>query len=1202
MACVVSLTALVVLLGPAVGAARGDASGVSKAVRDDWEFQFRTMGYGPIDTRTEPDRVDGEAAAARPGDRDRVDVELRRIDALLGYWQGREPNEPKWAGLRRQWEVQKAAGQAVPLDPDYLDPNSQGARRKLFLGAESLRRQAYGAKALPRPGPLPHLLRNDETATGMSLDDPPLLDGHAKFQPTDRDQADVVLRRTEALLGYWLAKEPAAAKWQAFARRLAELKTAERATNPDLTGNDAARHKVYLDLCSLRREVVLANPLLDFDDLVFIEHSDVANYLERVRSYGVPRPGGGLHVLRGLKSDSPRVEDLLGKAVAENGDYAGRGLTGGIFQRPEVSFDGRTVYFAWAELKENAKEKGRYLSGPYHIFRIGIDGAGLRQLTFGPAGDMEPCELPNGRIMFTSTRRASGDRCCGCNRTAFFLHSMKPDGGDIICLSFHETHEWEPSVDNNGMVVYSRWDYIDRPPQGPRNMWLCRPDGSDPRAPHGNNGPNSGPIPILNPPIPGYFDSPAHKDWRSAAPLSEVSIRAIPGSHRYMAVAGGHDWNGIGPLILIDLKIPDDYLHSQITRVTPEFYEHDNTVRWNMIWSAPWPLSEDFYLVNRYESIGILDRFGNFEEIHRMTRADAENRAFTHTRHLGCWHGMGTGNKVFPKASEVDGSKMYWRPIYPMPLKARPRPPVLPTRTFQEADRRGRPDRKPATISVMNVYDTDVPLPKGAKVQWMRIVQVLPWGPCPYGNVANVAHYLNRTVIGVVPVEADGSVYCEAPVQRGLYFQLLDGNGAAVHGMQSDTYVHPGEQLSCAGCHEKNSGPPQRPKATPLAMRRAPSRIRPECADLEPTLFQRHIVPIFDGVCTRCHQREKKGPAMVTWGCLRSHPTRKCVTRPGSTRTTPGEFGATSTFTWTHALRHKEAFRGDQLRRLAQWLDLYCPATATGETASAQRQHAGEREWPLHSDFDPLNPMGLEQEGGLGADGTPIPAAWAAALAGEKTDEGRAALLDHLSWRLGTKVFSWGDAEEKVCRMLVPMLADQRERAYRTALRWLRSMANQDQKPAKEQIVGTADAWREHYERKYPGRTLDLAKAVRERIVVVRTGLADATGFEVDGQRVEDVTALERCLAECVKEARDAGRIVTVVVQSPAWASGCVVDGKGFNLAPTREELAVEEAKRAAWGVVGNCTAYPDTYTFRKPYTAGKPAAPPAVAQKPESR
>ena len=92
---------------------------------------------------------------------------------------------------------------------------------------------------------------------------------------------------------------------------------------------------------------------------------------------------------------------------------------------------------------------------------------------------------------------------------------MAADGSDIRCLSFHETQEWHPSVDHNGMVVYTRWDYIDRDSNVAHHIWLCYPDGRDPRAYHGN-------YPLV----------------RASRPWMEMSIRAVPGSHRFVAVTG----------------------------------------------------------------------------------------------------------------------------------------------------------------------------------------------------------------------------------------------------------------------------------------------------------------------------------------------------------------------------------------------------------------------------------------------------------------------------------------------------------------------------------------------------------------------------------------------------------------------------------------------------------------------------------------
>jgi hypothetical protein len=56
-----------------------------------------------------------------------------------------------------------------------------------------------------------------------------------------------------------------------------------------------------------------------------------------------------------------------------------------------------------------------------------------------------------------------------------------------------------------------------------------------------------------------------------------------------------------------------------------------------------------------------------------------------------------------------------------------------------------------------------------------------------------------KIVLGTTPVEEDGSVHCLAPIEKGIYFQLLDQDGLAVQSMLSVTYVHSGERLSCIG-------------------------------------------------------------------------------------------------------------------------------------------------------------------------------------------------------------------------------------------------------------------------------------------------------------------------------------------------------------------------------------------------------------------
>ena len=107
---------------------------------------------------------------------------------------------------------------------------------------------------------------------------------------------------------------------------------------------------------------------------------------------------------------------------------------------------------------------------------MNIDGSGLEQLTDGTWNDFDPCWLPNGRIAFVSERRGGYLRC-GRVCPTYTLFDMGADGGNIRCLSYHETNEWHPSVTHDGRIIYTRWDYVDRHGCTAHMPWITTLDG-----------------------------------------------------------------------------------------------------------------------------------------------------------------------------------------------------------------------------------------------------------------------------------------------------------------------------------------------------------------------------------------------------------------------------------------------------------------------------------------------------------------------------------------------------------------------------------------------------------------------------------------------------------------------------------------------------------------------------------------------------
>ena len=589
-------------------------------------------------------------------------------------------------------------------------------------------------------------------------------------------------------------------------RRLAQLEQAGAVP-------DDVRKEVYFDARRLVRRIAFTNPLLDFGKILFIKRQHP--YYQHVcdQYYGFTSvAGGGLFVLDDAFGDHPKLTDLLADSKVENGRFRGQQLVPGSFLSPELSYDGKTILFAYTEnvhpeTSAAQAEKGRTWRNTncYHIFKVRADGSHLVQLTDGPWNDFDPCFLPNGRIVFISERRGGYVRCGTRACRSYNLCSMEPDGNGFVVLSHHDTNEWHPSVNNDGMIVYTRWDYIDRDTQAAHHIWTCSPDGRNPRAPHGN-----------------YPNRLADRPW------AELDIRAIPGSEKYIAVAAPHHGHAFGSLIQIDLSIEDDNANSQVTRLTPEvpFPEGEAPIRPSMVYGTPWPLDEDDYLCvydrgAKNHGIYWADRFGNKELIYR----DPQSPCFS-----------------------------------PIPLRPRPVPPVIHDGSTQTAAAEEAPNAgRDTTIAVMNVYDSDFAWPDDVNITALRVLQILPKS-VPRRNMPKigVAEQSNaRAVLGTVSVEADGSAFFQAPADRLIYFQALDERGMAIQSMRTATYTHAGEQLTCQGCHEPRHRAPSVPARLPLALRRPASRILPEVDGSNPFNYVRLVQPVLDRHCADCHRKQK---------------------------------------------------------------------------------------------------------------------------------------------------------------------------------------------------------------------------------------------------------------------------------------------------------------------------------------------------------
>lgn len=139
---------------------------------------------------------------------------------------------------------------------------------------------------------------------------------------------------------------------------------------------------------------------------------------------------------------------------------------------PDVAYDGKTIVFAGLPAGDYDDEPGAH-PGAWRIYTIGVDGRGLRQVTrsdqrlaldqFGPAAtglagydDGDPAWLPDGRIVFSSTRWPSFAQYSGVRTTN--LHVVEADGSDLQRITSERNGADRPLVEpSTGRIVYARW-------------------------------------------------------------------------------------------------------------------------------------------------------------------------------------------------------------------------------------------------------------------------------------------------------------------------------------------------------------------------------------------------------------------------------------------------------------------------------------------------------------------------------------------------------------------------------------------------------------------------------------------------------------------------------------------------------------------------------------------------------------------------
>ncbi len=696
----------------------------------------------------------------------------RQTPENLKKWKALDAAEKTFIHLRKQ-------GAAARFSPKWIEAALQIAREFKSVPTRPTGRERAAPYIKPAT-PETRTLTADESKEALQRD----WLHQASGKPSAQRIADEI-KWTRAL----------AARIRSSSGRKVDL-TAELAKLDALakaTGVPVA--ELYLKVRSIKREIAFKNPAVNFSKILMVDMPYPAgsepHHETKHRLGYMAVPGARLLVLDGL-SPAGTLRQLMPKAPLH-----------GSFWRPDVSFDGAKVLFCFKPHNEKS----------FHLYEINPDGSGVVQLTDGRFDDLDPIYLPDGHIMFSTTRGHTYVRCMPPTN-AYPLARCDADGKNIYLISRNNEPDYLPSVMNDGKIIYTRWEYTDKPLWRAQGLWTVNPDGTQVDTFWGN---------------------------QSVWPDLLKDARQIPGSQRVMFTGSAHhNWfsgsigmitpgkgfnfpNGITK-VTADVGWPESGNGPSDPIESPNYHKSGRYAAYY----SPYPLGEKDFIVSasrgRKFVLYLMDTDGNRELIYEGA------------------------NNIF----------------HAMPLKARTKPPIVEDRvTWPTLANRNKP--KSGVIYTNNVYQ-GAPKELAGKARYLRILNIehktyTYWHKRPYLSTGPVVSGVQsegvKRILGTVPIEKDGSLAFEAPAGIPLHFQLLDENFLALQTMRSFTGVMPGERRGCLGCHERHSATSP-PSGRAIALKRQPSKITPPPWGDDTVGFERYVRPVLDKYCAKCHQGKGK--------------------------------------------------------------------------------------------------------------------------------------------------------------------------------------------------------------------------------------------------------------------------------------------------------------------------------------------------------
>ncbi len=198
---------------------------------------------------------------------------------------------------------------------------------------------------------------------------------------------------------------------------------------------------LYATACEQRRRLRLATVLANTPGIIFTKHHTLRPSFFAYTE-GQSDAQNERHFIPGSELCLLELDGCYGQVRSLVSDPTG------AIRDPAVSWDGQRVLFAWKKSLD---------TDDYHVYELNVASNQVRQITSGLGfADYEPAWLPNGDIIFASTRCVQTVDCWWTEVSN--LYTCDAEGRYLRRLTFDQVHSIYPQVLDDGRVVYTRWD------------------------------------------------------------------------------------------------------------------------------------------------------------------------------------------------------------------------------------------------------------------------------------------------------------------------------------------------------------------------------------------------------------------------------------------------------------------------------------------------------------------------------------------------------------------------------------------------------------------------------------------------------------------------------------------------------------------------------------------------------------------------